>query len=317
LADEKREFFQNEGVTGLKTNIRKYARIGLVHHMLYPECTLDPDYHVETLEKFIERDDIETFDCCIPYGDARRERLTAKIRACGKEVVYAMHLFPLRKISLSSLNFQEQSFSKLVMKDQVEIAAAIGSTGFVFVSGADLPDQRDAARASFRNFCRWFSQECAPHGIVPLLEPFDRTIDKKFLYGPIDECVELIESLEREGHTVAIELDIAHLPLMGEDLAGAVRRSGRHIRRLHLGNCVLKDKTHPLYGDLHPPMGIPGGEINAPELAVILAELLKIGFLNPDNRGALILEMVPSAGIGVEETIQSSFAILEAAWQLV
>jgi hypothetical protein len=64
-------------------------------------------------------------------------------------------------------------------------------------------------------------------------------------------------------------------------------------------------------------MGIPGGEINAPELAVILAELLKIGFLNPDNRGALILEMVPSADIGVEETIQSSFAILEAAWQLV
>lgn len=51
----------------MKKDIREYARIGLVHHMLYPECKKDPDYHVETLLEFIKRKDIETFDCYIPY----------------------------------------------------------------------------------------------------------------------------------------------------------------------------------------------------------------------------------------------------------
>ena len=50
-------------------DIREYAKLGLVHHLLYSECGDDPAIHVETLLKFIKRTDIETFDCCLPYGD--------------------------------------------------------------------------------------------------------------------------------------------------------------------------------------------------------------------------------------------------------
>jgi sugar phosphate isomerase/epimerase len=301
----------------VKEDIREYARIGLVHHMLYPKCTTDPDDHVTTLEQFVRRADIETFDCCVPFGEERRQRLAGAVRRCGKEVVYSMHLFPLRKISLSSLSFQEQSITRLIMRDQVVAAAAVGATGFVFVSGLDVPEQRDAARTSFRDFCRWFCAELAPHGMVALLEPFDRTVDKKFLYGPIDECVELLDRITGEGHAMGIELDIAHLPLMGEELAGAVRRCGRHIKRVHLGNCVLKDTSHPLYGDMHPPIGIPGGEIDVPEVTVVLAELLRIGYLSRSSRGALVLEMVPSAGVSVEETIRQGMAKVAEAWRAV
>jgi hypothetical protein len=49
-------------------NLRDYARIGLVHQLLYPACTTDPDDHVRTLTRFVQREDIETLDCCIPYG---------------------------------------------------------------------------------------------------------------------------------------------------------------------------------------------------------------------------------------------------------
>lgn len=301
----------------MKENIRNYARIGLVHHMLYPECTKDPDYHVETLLEFIQRKDIETFDCCIPYGEKRRKRLIDSVKNSGKEVVYALHLFPLREVSLSSLCPQEQKRSRSIIKDQINIAAAIGATGFVFASGADLPDNRDKARKCFADFCKWFCMELKPHGIDALLEPFDRTIDKKFLYGPIDECVELLDSLSNEVNNIGVELDFAHLPLMGEDFEYSTIKTIPHLKRVHLGNCVLKDKNSPLYGDKHPPIGIEGGEIDIPELTVILRSLLKTGYLNKNRRGALIFEITPFPNKSVEYTINDNFERLEKAWEMV
>jgi len=301
----------------MKENIKEYATIGLVHHLLYPKCTIDQDYHVSTLEEFIKRTDIETLDCCVPYGDERRERLIKQLKNCGKEIGYALHLFPSRKISLSSLDPQEQAITRLVIKDQIQMAAAVGATGFVFVSGADVPDNRPKARECFKDFCRWFCAELKPYGITALLELFDREIDKKYLYGPIDECVELMDELSKEVDNIGIELDVAHLPLMGEDFTYAIKATGKYIKRVHLGNCVLKDKSHPLYGDMHPPMGFEGGEIDVPELVTILKALLEVGYLSKNKRNPLILEMTPFPGKTVEYTIAESFRRLDEAWALV
>jgi sugar phosphate isomerase/epimerase len=301
----------------MKENIRTYAKIGLVHHLLYPKCIIDPDYHTDTLEEFINRTDIETLDCCVPYGDERRIRLINQLRHCSKEIVYALHLFPSRKISLSSLDPQEQAITRLVIKDQIAMAAEIGALGFVFVSGADVPDNRSKARESFKDFCLWFCAELKPYGIIALLEPFDREIDKKYLYGPIDECVELMDELSKEVDNIGIELDVAHLPLMGEEFTYAIKASAKYIKRVHLGNCIFKDKSNPLYGDMHPPIGIEGGEIDVFELKIILKALLEVGYLNKNNRNPLILEMTPFPNKTVEYTITESMRRLAEAWAAV
>ena len=80
-------------------DIRKFARLGLVHHMLYPQSIEDPGYHVETLLQLIERGVIETFDCCLPFGDKQREQLIPAIKRCGKEVVMSAHLSLMQKIA--------------------------------------------------------------------------------------------------------------------------------------------------------------------------------------------------------------------------
>jgi len=301
----------------LKEDIREYARIGLVHHMLYPECTKDPDFHVETILEFIQRKDIESFDCYIPYGEKRRRKLIDRIKNCGKEVVYSLHVFPSRKISLASLDPQEQGITRVVIKDQINLAAAIGATGFVFVSGADLPESRGEAKKCFADFCKWFCSELKPHGIDALLEPFDRVIDKKFLLGPIDECVGFLDSLSTEVNNIGFELDFAHLPLMGDNFEYSIFKTAPYLKRIHLGNCVLRNKNNPLYGDKHPPIGVEEGEIDIPELIVILRSLLKIGYLNKSRRGALILEMIPFPGKSVEYTIADSFERLIKAWEAV
>ena len=303
----------------MKEDIRAFAKLGLVHHLLYPRCTLDARYHADTLKQFVQRRDIEAFDCCVPYDDALRKELIPVIKNCGKDVSYSLHLFPARKIPLSSLDIQEQAITRLVMKDQIKVAAEAGATGFVFVSGADVPDNRPAAQEAFLNFCRWFCRELAPHGMTALLEPFDRTIDKKFLYGPTVDCVRLIETLHEEGITnIGIELDYAHLPMMYEDFEEATMICGKYIKRVHLGNCVFKKNPNsPLYGDLHPPIGIEDGEIDVPELVTILRSLLKIGYLDPENRKPLIMEMTPFPGKDQEYTIGETLRRLNEAWSQV
>ena len=301
----------------MKDNITEYAKLGLVHQLLYPKCVTDPDYHVDTLNEFVKRDDIEALDCCIPYGQERRNQLIQNVRNCGKDVAYAMHLFPLRKISLASLDPQEQALSRLVIKDQIDMAAAIGAKGFVFPSGADIPENRPKARACFKEFCKWFCAALKPYGITALLEPFDREIDKKFLYGPIDDCVALIEELSRDFDNIGIELDVAHLPLMSEDFEYAIKTTAKYTKRVHLGNCVLQNKNNPLYGDMHPPIGIEEGEIDIPELALILRTFLETGYLEKEKRKPLLLEITPFPGKSIEYTVNDNFKRLNEAWKLV
>lgn len=104
---------------------------------------------------------------------------------------------------------------------------------------------------------------------------------------------------------------------MRENFASAINATGPWLKRIHLGNCVLKDKSHPCYGDTHPPAGYLGGEIDIPEMTEILRSLLDVGFLDKENRGNLLIEMTPWPGKTVEETITDGFDRLEKAWKLV
>ncbi|MGG1516538.1 TIM barrel protein [Paenibacillus oryzisoli] len=302
----------------MKGKLSDYSKIGLVHHMIYPECMTDQDAHVRTLIELSQREDIETFDCCIPFGEERREQLISHLTQIRKEIIYALHLYPLRKIALASSSPHDQEISRMIVRDQIEMAAAIGATGFIFASGPDFPEERESAKRRFSEFTSWFCKQLNNRSMIGLLEPFDREIDKKFLLGPSEECAEFVQSLRHSGiDNLFIELDMAHVPLMGESFTHAIHQLSPYLKRVHLGNCILKDKQHVWYGDYHPPIGYQGGEIDTPELAGILQELLSVGYLSKKERGALILEMVPYPGQTSAYTIEDNFQRLEDAWKLV
>jgi len=303
----------------MKDDIREHARLGLVHHMLYPDCAEHPGEHVATLKALAARTDIETFDCCLPYEEEARTELIPALRSCGKtDITFATHFVPLRRLSFCDTSPVAQGQARLIVADMIACAAEIGATGFIFASGGPSPDLATPEhRVAFAKFARWLCEELKPHRITAMLEPFDTTVDKKFLYGSTADCMGLIESLAPEVDNLDIELDVAHVPLMDESFEQAIRTVAPHLRRVHLGNCVLNDKTHPLYGDTHPPIGLPGGEIDVLELTGILRLLLDTGFLNPEARGNLVIEMTPWPGKTVEETIEDSFSRLNAAWKEV
>lgn len=303
----------------MKRPIRKYARLGFVHHMLYPECAQDPLLHMRTLIEFMHREDIETFDCCLPYDRAYQKQVAEAAGSCGKTgITFSIHFFPLRKLFLSSTLPHEQYQIRMILSDMIEQAAMIKAKYFIFAAGG--PPYLQAGPAEFRAFAemvKWLCAALDEYKITALLEPFDFDVDKKFIYGPTRECVRLINDLRPEAANLGIELDYAHVPLMHETFEDATRACAPYLRRVHLGNCVCKEANHPLYGDMHPPMGFPGGEIDVPELARILSVLLESGYLNSTSRGDLLIETTPWPGKSMEETIADQFERLALAWSRV
>ena len=165
----------------MKGDIREFARVGLVHHLLYPKCTGDPEYYEETLKAFVAREDIETFDCALPFDEARRARLCEAIRASDKtDTAFALAMFPLRTISLATPDPVEQGVARMALADAARVAERMGSSGVVFASGGPPPEQAGPEHfEAFREMVRWFAGECARHGLRAWLEPFDTAIDKR------------------------------------------------------------------------------------------------------------------------------------------
>ena len=302
----------------MRGDLREYAKLGLAHFMLYPQCTDSEHVLVETLIPFLERTDIEVLDYYLPYNADDRERLIPAVRACPMQKDYAVLGMPQDKISLGSPADNERAIGRLLLAEQVEVAAASGAGALSFSSGRDVAvADRPAARRRFAELCVWLCGELKQRGMIGLLEPFDRDVDRRFLLGPTAECVELIDSLAPEVDNLKIQLDLSHVALMGESFAAAIHTVRKHLAHVHLGNCVKGDRADPFFGDRHAPIGYPGGEVDVPQVVEILRLLLDVGYLDRQRRGPLVIETRPAPGMTVEQTIAQQMALVEEAWRRV
>ncbi len=299
--------------------ITAYARLGVTHHLLFPDCVDDPALHVETLPRVLNRGDIEVVDLCVPYGERRRSRALELIRASGKTVVYNGHLLPLMTHPMCSLSPTRRAQLLLLTRDQIDMAYAAGARCFVIGTGPEEdPTRRAEAYEGTAEYLLAACEYMASKGDMELIvELFDRDVAKKFLTGPSAETVEFVERLRGRAPNLALEVDIAHIPLMGESFEQVLRATAPLCRHVHLGNCVLKDRRHPFWGDMHPPIGVEGGEIDVPQLAEVFRLLLEVGYLNKETRGSMSIECRPFPDKTEEETIDDAMRRVRAAWALV
>ena len=84
-----------------------------------------------------------------------------------------------------------------------------------------------------------------------------------------------------------------------------------------MGNTVIKSSEMPGYGDQHPRFGFPNSENDVKELADYLRLLLKIGFLNEENRPIVSFEVKPYGNEDSEIVIANAKRTLNLAWELV
>ena len=301
----------------MQESMYKFMKVGLIHFMAYPQVMKGEGPILETLQKIAEDDFFTAVEVSWIKDAQVRQKAKKMLEVSHLTVAYgAQPRLLIKKLDLNSLDEAERREAINEVKDAVDEAYEIGAKGLAFLSGKDpgVDERKQALKlliSSIKEICG-YAKSKGNLGIA--LEVFDQDIDKKCLIGPAKDARIVAEEVRREFDNFGLMVDLSHLPLLKETPKQAILPVKDYLVHAHMGNCILKDKEHPGYGDQHPRFGIKGGENDVKELIEYLRVLLDIGFLNPENPPIVSFEVKPLADESSEVVIANAKRVLREAW---
>jgi len=300
--------------------LSRFARIGIIHPMLWPEVASGEGPILQTLQRLVA----DTFFQAVELTTIADEqtRMAARRLCETARVAVAFAAQPILlggRLSLNDHDAAARARAVEAAKQAVNQAHSLGAEACAVLSGPD-PGPADRPRATdlLVDSLKWLCDYSAQKGNVRVeLETFDRKpFGKNCLIGPNDEAAEVARKVRAQFPSFGLLVDLSHLPLQEESPRQAVRAVADFLTHAHIGNCVIQDPAHEAYGDAHPRLGIPGGENDIPQVAEFLRELLDCGFLDPEQRPIVSFEVKPLSGESVEALIAGSKRTLLEAWRL-
>jgi len=295
----------------MNDNLHSYMKVGIVQLMAYPEMDT-----VESIRKIAE----DEFFGAIEIATAPEE-----IRDEVMQILGASHLVigyvgqPLllnNKLDLNSLVPQQREAAISIIKGGVDEAYMLGARQLAVLSGpAPAKSKYDQAKElladSLSQICS-YAQSKGDLGIT--MEIFDREYDKKCLIGPTPEAVEVAKEVKRNYPNFGLMIDLSHLPLLKEKPDYAVKTAKNYLAHVHVGNCILKNKSHPAYGDKHPPFGLAAGENDVEEVRLLLKALMEIGYIGAGKQNVVAFEVKPLTGQNPDVVVANAKRTLMEAW---
>ena len=276
--------------------------LGVNHMFLYPDSIVQADVHTRTLGLLAQTDRVDALDCWV-WADHAKEEIEI-LRNSGKYINYNIgDRFGETPVFPATTDPRERQYALDMLRRESDFAVACGAKKIIFGSGKDVPECREDALKRFVDFiAEW--KTYIPDDICLALEPTDRDVDKHFLLGSLEDTCWTVQALRDGGIAdVGILLDMGHIPLMHETLASAAEKTKGYLRHIHMGNCIVKDPTNPMYGDKHPCWGAPGGEYDETDGAEYLRQLKKFGYFDTDGDKTLSFEMRTLTGMDEEQTL--------------
>lgn len=207
------------------------------------------------------------------YGEDE-EKVRELLLTKGIKSIY-LGAIPLKekKLSLSSLNEKERSLAVKEAIISIKKAYFYESSSILINSGRK-PDNGNLDRAKFQLKkslleLNNYAKENYEKDITINLETGDQKVDFFETLGPTAEAIEFVDELKAELSNLFLTLDTSHLRQLGEDTKESLRMGVKHCNHIHFANCILKDKTSPLFGDKHPEFGVKNGEFNIEDMKEI------------------------------------------------
>jgi sugar phosphate isomerase/epimerase len=298
-----------------------YARLGVIHFMLWPQAMSGNGPIAETVERLAADADLEAIELTRINEPATRARVRATLETARMAAAFGAQPILLGgKLNLNAPDDAARAAAIEAVKQAVDQAVELGAVGLAVLSGPDPGEAgRKAATDRLVDSLKWLCDYAAHKGNLPIvLETFDRVpFGKNCVIGPNAEAAEVARRVRRDFPSFGLMIDLSHLPLQGESPQQAVAATSEFLVHAHMGNCVMRDPTHEAYGDNHPRFGVPGGENDVPELAAYLRALLDAGFLSRARRPVLSFEVKPLKGESPEALLAGSKRTLAAAWAAV
>ncbi|HEV2356583.1 MAG TPA: TIM barrel protein [bacterium] len=298
----------------------RYLRLGIVHSMAYPAVMKGDGPYVETLRELAS----DPFFTAVEVGwvhDAEQRRQAAVLLAeAHLDVVFgAQSALLTTKSDLNAADEKARQSAVALVRGCIDQAVDLGARRVAVLSGP-YPGPAGLARAvdrlveSLREICAYGRGR----GVGIALETFDRTIEKRALAGPTPLCVAISERVRETAPEFGLMLDLSHLPLLGERTRDALVAARDHLVHAHIGNCAVRDRAHPAYGDVHPRFGIEGGENDTPEVLEFLRVLFEIGYLGGAGaRPFLSFEVKPLPGEATATVVAGTKRVFTDAWALL
>lgn len=287
--------------------------LGVNHQFLYPDSITNEKVHTESLKKIAASDLVDALDCWTWRGETAKEEAKILLDS-GKVITYNVGDRFGEEISLpTSPNEAERTRAYDILMREISYALDVNSKKIVFASGPDAPNERDAAKERLLELILKVGAQL-PEDVVLSFEPTDWDIDKHFLFGPLGETVDFIKTVRKNGfERIGLLLDQCHVGIMHETLKSGVEKAKDVLNHVHLGNCLLKDKTSPFYGDKHIPWNYPGAEYGTEE-AVLYLNLLKNADYFDKKEATASFEMRPIDGRSAEDSLKEWIKILNMAF---
>ena len=304
----------------MQESMYKFMKVGLVLHMAYPQVMEAEESTLEVLQKIAADDFFTAVEITWIKDKKIRDEAKKLLKTSHLTVAYtASQRLVVRKLDLNSFDEEVRTKAVAEVKRGVDEAYEMGANGLSFRSGKDPGEERrQQARkllvSSIKAICHYAKSQ----GNLRIdLESFDREIEKRCLIGPTNEARMVAEEVRREFDNFGLLVDLSHIPLLNETPTQAITPIKDYLIHVHLGNCVLRDKEHPAYGDQHPRFGIDGGENDVKEVVAFLRVLLDIGFLDTKNPPIVSFEVKPLADESSEVVITNAKRVLREAWAKV
>ena len=297
-----------------------FMKVGIVHFMAFPATIKGEGPIVETLESVVKDEFFQAVEVTWMKDEKVRQEAKKLLANYAMEVYYgAQPPLLIGKLNLNAEDDSERDRAGEQVKACIDEAIFLGAKGIAVLTGRDPGEERrEKAKAqfvrSFEEICD-YAQSQDP-GLQVVLETFDRApYGKNCLLGPTREAVEVCQEIRKKHSSFGLMIDLSHLPLLGETPRQCLEAAGDCLRHVHIGNCVMKEPTHPAYGDEYPPFSTPAGENKSPQLRELLQALIDTGYLNREKRPVVSFKVKPFGDWTSEKTIEDAKNTLEEAWK--
>ncbi len=295
-------------------------RVGLVHFKAYPGIETGEGPIVETLEKICADD----FWTAVEVGWMKdfRVRNTARqlLDQSHLSVAYATQPRMLStKMNLNSFDAKERNTAIGAVKNCIDEAYDLGAEVVRLIAGKDPGDaKREEAKKLLVDSLHQILDYGKEEGAIKFtLKIFDRDIDKMNLIGHFKDALDIAKAVRPHYPHFGLLADLSHFPLLKEKAEEAIPLIKDYLESVHLGNCVCADRRHPAYGDIQPRFGLPGGEIDLPEVVDFFRVLFANGFFEKDERPIVSAEVRPVlAGEISDVIIANTKRVMRDAWAL-
>jgi len=300
-------------------SIHKYAKIGLIHFMAYPSTIKGEGPIEETIRKIAVDDYFNAIEVTWIKDRETRTRVKKMLDSSYLTVAYgAQPRLLTTGQNINDLNEAKRQTAVSNIKEGIDEAYEIGAVGLGFLSGKYTENKKEEAYQALLKSTKEICAYAKSKGSLKIAhEVFDFDIDKCALVGPVDLAKRYAEEICAEFDNFGLMVDLSHLPILHESARQSLIPVKDYIIHAHMGNCMMKDKNDPAYGDAHPRFGYPGGENDVEELVEYLKVLMEIGYLDSNNRRILSFEVKPVGNEDPDIVVANAKRVLNIAWALL